>query len=102
MAIGEGATSEWQAAALDRETTLAFYFEVTNQHPSNLPPGDLFSDFFVEKLSNLFSGLFPDLFPEKLREIGQVLAVSGGADRALLSVFHLIFRLFSDFSAFFG
>lgn len=102
LAIGEGATSEWQAAALDKETTLAFYFEVTNQHHSNLPPGDLFSNLFVDKLSNLFSSLFPDLFPEKPREIGEVLAVFGGAGRELPSVFHLIFRFFSDFSAFFG
>ncbi|KAL8430631.1 hypothetical protein ACSSS7_005803 [Eimeria intestinalis] len=39
MTVGEGATCEWQAAAMDKETTIAFYFEVTNQHVSNLPPG---------------------------------------------------------------
>ena len=39
MTVGEGATCEWQAAAMDKETTIAFYFEVTNQHVTNLPPG---------------------------------------------------------------
>lgn len=40
LTVGEGASCEWQAAAMDKETTIAFYFEVTNQHVSNLPPGD--------------------------------------------------------------
>ncbi|CDJ49681.1 protein transport protein Sec23, putative [Eimeria brunetti] len=39
LTVGEGASCEWQAAAMDKETTIAFYFEVTNQHVSNLPPG---------------------------------------------------------------
>ncbi|EPR59669.1 Sec23/Sec24 trunk domain-containing protein [Toxoplasma gondii RUB] len=37
--VGEGMTTEWQAAALDKESTVAFYFEVTNQQAQNLPPG---------------------------------------------------------------
>ncbi|CDJ28993.1 protein transport protein Sec23, putative [Eimeria mitis] len=39
LTVGEGGSCEWQAAAMDKETTIAFYFEVTNQHVSNLPPG---------------------------------------------------------------
>lgn len=41
--VGESATCEWQAAALDKETSIAFYFEITNQQPQNLPPG-VYSD----------------------------------------------------------
>eukprot|EP00382_Lankesteria_abbotti_P000862 CAMPEP_0113845098 /NCGR_PEP_ID=MMETSP0372-20130328/576_1 /TAXON_ID=340204 /ORGANISM="Lankesteria abbotti" /LENGTH=611 /DNA_ID=CAMNT_0000814119 /DNA_START=536 /DNA_END=2371 /DNA_ORIENTATION=- /assembly_acc=CAM_ASM_000359 len=35
--VGEGNTCEWALGTLDKATTLAFYFEVTNQNANNLP-----------------------------------------------------------------
>eukprot|EP00922_Rhytidocystis_sp_ex-Travisia-forbesii_P042070 GHVS01062827.1.p1 GENE.GHVS01062827.1~~GHVS01062827.1.p1 ORF type:complete len:780 (-),score=92.27 GHVS01062827.1:131-2398(-) len=37
--VGEGGTCEWSIGALDKQTTLAFYFEIVNQNASSLPPG---------------------------------------------------------------
>ncbi|KAF8820950.1 Sec23/Sec24 trunk domain-containing protein [Cardiosporidium cionae] len=37
--IGEGSTCEWLIGAIDRRTSLAFYFEITNQNSSGVPPG---------------------------------------------------------------
>lgn len=36
--IGEGGTCEWSLPALDKRTTLAFYFEVVTSNPSQVPP----------------------------------------------------------------
>jgi len=36
--IGEGGTAQWVVGALDKKTTMAFYFEIVNQQPNVLPP----------------------------------------------------------------
>ncbi|XP_055389012.1 LOW QUALITY PROTEIN: uncharacterized protein LOC129618233 [Condylostylus longicornis] len=36
--VGEGGTCEWVIPALDKRTTLAFYFEVVTQNQSQVPP----------------------------------------------------------------
>uniref|UniRef100_A0A8C1RZW5 Protein transport protein SEC23 n=1 Tax=Cyprinus carpio TaxID=7962 RepID=A0A8C1RZW5_CYPCA len=37
--IGTGGTSQWKICGLDPNTTLAFYFEVVNQHNAPIPQG---------------------------------------------------------------
>merc|ERR1719265_2750616 len=37
--IGEGSTCQWIAGSLDSNTTLAFFFEVTNQQAESMPQG---------------------------------------------------------------
>ncbi|XP_038865713.1 protein transport protein Sec23A isoform X1 [Salvelinus namaycush] len=37
--IGTGGTSQWKICGLDRNTTLAVYFEVVNQHNAPIPQG---------------------------------------------------------------
>jgi len=36
--VGEGGTSQWLIGALDKKSTVAFYFEIANQQPNLLPP----------------------------------------------------------------
>ncbi|KNG77098.1 hypothetical protein PFMG_03245 [Plasmodium falciparum IGH-CR14] len=36
--VGEGGTCEWTICALDRQSTIAFYFEIVNQNLASLPP----------------------------------------------------------------
>jgi len=37
--IGEGNTCQWVAGSLDKSTSIAFYFDVTNQQPNSMPSG---------------------------------------------------------------
>eukprot|EP00917_Polyrhabdina_sp_WS-2016_P009746 GHVP01021439.1.p1 GENE.GHVP01021439.1~~GHVP01021439.1.p1 ORF type:complete len:752 (+),score=103.02 GHVP01021439.1:56-2311(+) len=37
--VGEGGTSQWSIACMNRLSTIAFYFEIVNQNVQNLPPG---------------------------------------------------------------
>mmetsp|Transcript_50235 Transcript_50235/g.92811 ORF Transcript_50235/g.92811 Transcript_50235/m.92811 type:complete len:760 (-) Transcript_50235:166-2445(-) len=37
--IGEGGTQKWVVGSIDKNTTIGFYFEVTNQQANTMPPG---------------------------------------------------------------
>ncbi|XP_053990610.1 uncharacterized protein LOC128882855 [Hylaeus volcanicus] len=45
LCLGEGNTCEWIIPALDKRTTLAFYFDSTSQTPSNPPTRQAFLQF---------------------------------------------------------
>ena len=37
--IGEGQTCQWVIGSLDKNTSIAFYFDVTNQQSNTMPQG---------------------------------------------------------------